>query len=408
MSDRSRRAFLRDLAVLPVGAGGLLAGLELLWKSPEGNGPQPADFERWAATTMTTRIDGENIYETAAGFSQAVHIGINELTLPGAVILINDSAFGAALPSSGLIHFPIDGSILLTEQDELPEATRQEIQRAKPEGVPTDGNVQVYLVGGERYISDGVREELEEMGLRVRRLNGETPAEVAARVDQYISVTEGNHADNVFIADLNNLPTALPAQSWNAHAGDGFLYVDGDRIPSETRDQLSARFGGAYMHLLGDESVISPSVARDLAQYGHVQRIPRSSDPYGLSVGFAGYKELGGNFGWWIDEEPRNFGWGVAENGHNFIFANPDAWQIAIPAMQLSHRGMHGPMLAVQQDTVPDVVETYLTELIRPHQTAPYDREYNHGFIVGGPERVSTDVQAQLHSILKEERGDAQ
>lgn len=405
MSDRNRRTFLRDLLALPAGAS-VLAGLSVPWLSPSGDGPQPEAYDEWAATTMTTRISGDNMYETAAGFCQAVYSAVNELTRPGAVILVNDSTFGAALPATTLIHHPVDGAVLLTEQDQLPEATRREIERAQPEGVPLDRNVQVYLVGGERYISDGVQSELESMGLRVRRIGGSTPIEVAANVDQYVSAMHANHEDEVFIADRNNLPLALPAQSWNAHGGDGFLYVDGDQIPEETRRQLDARFGGAYMHLFGDESVISPSVARDLAQYGHVQRIPNGSDPYSISVGFAGYKEMGGNFGWWIDEEPRSTGWGIAENGHNFICVNPNEWQTALPATVMSHRGMHGPLLAVRQDSVPDAVARYIQNLIKTHQTAPYDREYNHGIIAGGPENVSQSVQAELHALLKEARGE--
>lgn len=404
MTERSRRKFLRDLLVLP--AAGLAAGIPL-WQDlaqqprPSG-GPQTADFGEWSATTMTTRLAGSNDYETAAAFSQNVYTAINEPTRPGAVILVNDSALGAALPSPVVLHHPVDGAILLTEQDSLPEATRGEIERLHPEGVQLDRNVQVYLLGSEHYISESVRTEVENMGMSVRRIGGDTPEAVAANVDQYVSAMHGNHEDEVLVADLNYLTNALPAQSWNAHMGDGFLYVDGDRVPEETRQQLDARFGGAYMYLLGNENQISPRVARTLSQYGHVQRIPNAADPYKLSVGFAGYKDLGRNVGWWLGEWPRNLGWGIAESGHNFIFANPDNWQAALPAVVESHRGKHGPMLLVEQDTVPTAVADYLSNLIEPYESAPYDQKYNHGWIVGRPDQVSPEVQARIHSILKE------
>ncbi len=402
MSDRSRRAFLRDLLALPAGVGA--AGVALSGSSQEDGrtGPETADFDEGTATTMTTRLAGDNDYETAAAITQSVYTAINEHTRPGAAILINDSDLGAALPGVAIIHHPVDGAVLLTDQNSLPEATRAEIERLHPEGVHVDGDTQVYLVGGEEYVGGGVQQTVEEMGLKTRRIDGDTPAEVAANVDQLLSTIHANHRDTVFVADLDDLPTAIPAQSWNAHGGDGFLYVDGDRIPPETERQLDARFDEAYVYLLGDESKISASVARDLAQFGHVQRIPRGSDPYELSAGVAGYRDVGRNQGWVFGEWPRKIGWGIAESGHNFIFANPDSWQTALPACVESHRGKHGPMLLVGQDTIPSAVANYLTNLTRPHEAAPYDRKYNHGWIVGDTDQISRRVQARLHAMLQE------
>ncbi|NIC01055.1 cell wall-binding repeat-containing protein [Halobacterium sp. R2-5] len=410
MSDRSRRTFLRDLAALPVGA--TLGGAALTYREVRSSsqqtqgGPSSADFDEGTVTSMTTRLAGSNDYETAAAFTQNVYTAINDHTRPGAAILINDSDLAAALPGVAFIHHPIDGAVLLTEQGSLPAVTREEIERLHPEGVHVDGDMQVYIIGGERYISNDVQQTVEAMGLKTRRIAGETPIEVAANADQYLSTIHANHRDTTFIADLDDLQTAIPAQSWNAHGGDGFLYIDGDRIPEATQQQLEARFNEAYMYLLGDESKISEQAARNLARFGHVQRIPRGSDPYELSVGFAGYKDIGRNQGWIFGEWPRNIGWGIAESGHNFIFANPDNWQTALPASVESHRGKHGPMLHVEQDTVPDAVKNYLTNLTRPHDSAPYDRKYNHGWIVGDTDQISQRVQAQLHAMLQEPKGD--
>ncbi|MFD1587938.1 cell wall-binding repeat-containing protein [Halorientalis brevis] len=401
MSDGSRRKFLRDLAALPAAA--TLGGVALAQsQDDQQTGPETAKFTDWTATTMTTRLAGANDYETAAAFSQNVYTAINEHTRPGAIILVNDSVLEASLPGVGLIHHPIDGAVLLTRQDSLPEATRTEIERAHPEGVGMDSNVQVYLVGGERYISDGVRREVESMGMEVRRIPGTTPVRVAANVDQYVSSMHGNHEDEVLVASVDAARRAVPVQSWNAHGGDGFLYVRSDSIPEETARQLDARYDYAYMYLLGDEDAISPEVASDLAQFGHVQRVPGATDPYALSAAWAGYKDIGRNQGWWFGEWSRSIGWGIAEAGHNFIFANPEHWQTALPASVESHRGKHGPMLAVRQDTLPTPTENYMQKFIRPDEGAPYDSKYNHGWIVGPPDQVSRGVQARVHTLLQE------
>lgn len=406
MTDQSRRKFLRDLATVPAAAslGGAAFALDsgvVGGGGEQPTGPETADYDEWTATTMTTRLAGENMYETAAAYSQSVYTSINEHTRPGALILVNDSVLEAALPGVGMIHHPIDGAVLLTRQDELPQATRDEIKRAHPEGVGLDNNVQVYLIGSERYISDSVRQEVESMGMNVRRIPGGDPVRVAANVDQYVSSMHGNHEDEVLLASLDAPQQAIPVESWNAHAGDGFLWVESDSIPEETAEQLEARYDYAYMYLLGDEAAISSSVSRDLGQFGHVTRIPDAGNPYSLSAAWAGYKDLGRNQGWWFGEWARNIGWGLADPGHNFIFANPNDWQTAIPASVESHRGKHGPMLAVRQDELPTPVENYLKKFFRPTDAAPYDRKYNHGWIAGPPETVSRDVQAQVHGILE-------
>ncbi|MDS0282671.1 cell wall-binding repeat-containing protein [Haloarcula onubensis] len=401
MTDKSRRQLLRDLATIPAAAG--IGGIAMA-QTDDGEqqtGPETAAVDEWTATTMTTRLAGENVYETAAAYSQSVYTAVNEPTYPGALILVNDSVLEAALPGVGLIHHPIDGAVLLTRRDELPQATRDEIERAHPEGVGMDGNVQVYLVGSERYISDAVRRDVEAMGMDVRRIPGTNPVRVAANADQYVSSMHGNHEDEVLVASLDAPERAVPIQSWNAHAGDGFLWVERDSIPEETAEQLEARYDAAYMYLVGDEAAISSEVARNLGAYGHVTRIPDAGDPYSVSAAWAGYKDLGRNQGWWFGEWSRNIGWGLADPGHNFIFANPNDWQTAVPASVESHRGKHGPMLAVRQDELPTPVENYLRKFFEPTEAAPYDRKYNHGWIAGPPETVSRDVQAQVHGILE-------
>ncbi|WP_436909143.1 cell wall-binding repeat-containing protein [Halosimplex marinum] len=407
MTDRSRRSFLRDALALPAGAGALGVGAALGAQeddSDQQTGPASAEFDEWTATTMTTRLAGANRYETAAAFCQNVYTAVNEHTRPGAVILVNDEVLEAALPGVGLIHHPIDGAVLLTRPDELPEATRAEIERAHPEGVGMDDNVQVYLIGGERYVGASVREEVESMGMNVRRIPGSDPVSVAANVDQYVSSMHGNHEDEVLVASRDAPERAVPVQSWNAHAGDGFLWVDADGVPEETAEQLEARYDHAYMYLLGDEGAIGAGVARDLGEFGHVTRVPDAGDPYSISAAWAGFKDIGRNQGWWFGEWARSVGWGLAEPGHNVIVANVDDWQTALPASVESHRGKHGPMLAVREGEVPTPVANYLRKFFQPTEAAPYDRKYNHGWIVGPPDSVSRGVQAEIHALLEGDR----
>lgn len=202
------------------------------------------------------------------------------------------------------------------------------------------------------------------------------------------------------IAPVEKPELGLPQTSWNAHMGDSFFFVRQNDMPSATARALKDRYNDAYIYLMGSSVDISAQVEKELAKYGHIQRIPGGNNLYNLFVGFAGYKDIGGNFGWWIDKSPRNFGWGIAEAGHNFIFVNPKNWQGAVAASVLSHKGKHGPQLLVEKDSIPEPVKKYL-ETVKTHASAPQEQQFNHGWIIGSQDSISKAVQIQLDRLLE-------
>jgi putative flavoprotein involved in K+ transport len=115
----------------------------------------------------------------------------------------------------------------------------------------------------------------------------------------------------------------------------------------------------------------------------------------------ATFPASGQDFGYWIGRRARDFGWGIAEPGHNFTFVNPDAWAEGLAGSVLSHRGKHGPILLVQQDSLPEPVRRYLDEVVRPRPAAPYDQLFNHGSIVGGSDVISPRLQGEIDGLLR-------
>lgn len=352
--------------------------------------------ENYFATASTTRLAGDDYYSTAVAISQIIYPAINDYTRPNAVILVPVNNPAVGLTSVGIIHHPIDSPILYTDTDKLPSITKEEIKRLKPDGIPVVDNAQIMMIGN---ISDTVYDELsKEMGLKIFRITGKSPIDVSANVDEFMSTMHTDHRDEIMIANLDHLDYALYAQAWNAHMGHGFLYVTDEGIPEPTRKQLEKRYGGAYLYLLGDEKVIPKEIADELAQYGHITRIP-GTDPYGMSARFAGFKDMGNNYGFWIGEMARNFGWGLQEAGHNYAFVNPEHPQDAIPAAILSHRGKHGPMLLIEKDNIPKSVESYL-QAVQPSLTDSREQLFNHGWIIGPPSHISIANQAKIDSLL--------
>lgn len=351
-------------------------------------------------TVNTTRLGSNDPFETAVAVSQVTYPATEEENIPGAVILVNVNNLAEAMvAASRVTHFPVNAPLLYVEEDRIPEITRNELLRLEPQGVPVDGNVQVYLVG---TISDSVREEVQEMGYKTRVMRADNPIELAVIADDWTSTIHGDHSNEVAIANLDNPEPAIPSAFWNAHMGQGLAFVTNDGVPAATREMLERRASGPWLYLFGDESVIGAETARELAQIGHVTRMPKAH-PVDVSAYFAGFKDLGADWGAWFWQSSRDFGWGISEAGHNAVFVSlngPGGWQNALMASTLSHMGKHAPVLIVEPNQVPDAVTNYL-EILKPYPTAPQEQLLNHGWIIGGEETISWETQVQLDGMLE-------
>lgn len=350
-------------------------------------------------TVNTARIGSDDPVETAVAVAQIIYPATETENTPGAVILVNRNNLAEVLVATSRVqHFPVNAPILYVDENSLPEMTRNELLRLKPEGVPADGNVQVYLVG---TIGDEVRRQVEALDFSTRLLTAPSAPELAEIVDDWTSTQHGDHRNEVAIVNLDNMEPGIPSAFWNAHRGDGLAFVTNDGIPEASRRMLQRRFNGPWLYLFGDETVIPDAIARELAQYGQVTRM-KAPDLPGTSAYFAGFHDTGADWGAWFWMAHRTFGWGISEAGHNAIFVNaggPGGWQNVLPATTLSHMGKHAPVLAVNQDSVPESVADYLA-ILKPYPTAPQQQLLNHGWIIGGEETISWQTQTELDVML--------
>lgn len=353
------------------------------------------DKNQSVVTENTTRIYGKDIFETAVAITQTIYPATFEDTKPGAVVLVPPDDWRLALMSLELTHFPVDAPILFIEKDRIPEVTFKEIKRLGPEGILQDNNVKVFLVGN---VDRAVPKQLEKMNLKTRHFKTSDPLEFSRLVDDYRGTMRADHVDQVMILPVDKPEYAVIAATWVAHMGHAMLFVEKDSIPEETIDSLAKRPQDAFIYVLAPPDVISAEVEQKLSKYGHVQRIP-GTDPFEMAAGFAGYRDFGRNFGWWVRRTPRNFGWGISEAGHNFTLVNVETPAYAIPGAVFSHRSRHGPMLWVTKDNVPEAIKRYL-EIVRPTYTGSQEQVFNYGIMIGSPEVISTEVQNQLNTLL--------
>ena len=350
-------------------------------------------------TVNTTRVGSDDPIETAVAVANIIYPATEPENSPGAVILVGmDSLAEVMIASSRIQHFPVNAPILYVDDSGIPDATRNELLRLKPEGVFADGNVQVYLVGD---VAAAVNDEVEGIGYKTRVFTAEDPARLAQILDDWTSTQHGDHRNEMVIANLDNLAPAIPSAFWNAHRGDGLAFVTNEGIPEPTLEMFRLRANGPWLYVFGDETVVSERIVRELAQYGHVTRIV-GGDVTETSAFFAGFHDEGADWGAWFWQKARAMGWGIDEAGHNAIFVNPDGpggWQNAMPATTLSHMGKHAPVLVVEAGSVPQPAAEYL-ESSKPYPTALQQQLTNHGWIIGGAETISWNTQTVLDQML--------
>ena len=165
---------------------------------------------------IPSRIAGKNRYESAAQISR------EQFTNAKKVIVVNAQKYADALSATTLS----DGkySILYTEKDSLPTATRNEIQRLNP--------VEVYLLGGKQSISSGIENILKKYSNKVTRIAGRDRYETSAKVAAM------SKKKNVVIASGENFSDPLYASSYAYSNNAKILLSSGKTLSRQTRDYL--------------------------------------------------------------------------------------------------------------------------------------------------------------------------
>lgn len=378
------------------GSVGTPAGLEP--RSAQDAVGLSSDGRLTYTTPNTVRVSGPNVYAAATAVTQLTYGATHHEDRPHAVTLVRaDRQADAMLAASRITHFPVNSPVLYVDADRLPPETLAELRRLGPDGNTYDRKVQVYLVGP---ISERVEREVRTtLGYRTRAFRVADPFLLSEDLDTWAAAVHADHADEVVVVQYRQLPTGLPAVAWNAHMGHGLLFVDGDSVPAATRRALRRRFGGAFLYVFGDTTVIPTRIQRELSAYGTVQRVS-GANAGEISVAFAGYRDAGLNQGRWIGFSTRDFGWGVAEAGHNFTFVNPADWQLAVTGSLLSHMGKHGPMVLLDGAPLSEGTVRYL-EMVRPFRGAPNDQLTNHGWILGDTRQITWATQANIDGLLE-------
>src|SRR5215210_7013873 len=329
------------------------------------------------ATKNTTRVGGADPVADAAGVAQAIYPSRSRDTRPEAVALVDGKDWRAAISAAQLMSRPLRAPALLSDGEELPDATSSALDELNPTGAEKAGKAQVIRVG------DTAKPE----GLRSSDVEGADPAALAQAIDRLHTAAAGEPSRAVIVAPSSAPEFAMPAAAWSAKAGDPVLWADRDTLPAATKAAITAH-RRPRIYVLGPPSVISDKVLKQLGELGTVRRIS-GRDPVSNAVAFARFTD-------------GRFGWNAVDPGHGLVFASTTRPADAAAAAPLSASGTYGPLLLVTEPgALPRPVQDYLLDIQPGYDEDPVRGVYNHGWIIGDEGAVSVDVQSRIDALLE-------
>ncbi|MBW3664599.1 MAG: cell wall-binding repeat-containing protein [Actinobacteria bacterium] len=323
-------------------------------------------------TTGGTTGSGAPLPQRSAGLdriSTAIAVSRDHWIRADAAVLATARNYPDALAAAAIAH-GLEGPLLLTDVDALPEAVLSELRRLEVS--------QVWIMGGPMAISTVVERQLREAGLDVVRVAGRDRFETAALAARSIGLPPNGDVSlalGVHTVPDRAWPDALSAGSLAATPAQlPTLLTHGNGLPGVTAGELRA-LGAREVQLLGGPAAVSSDVVAALRASGHAVTRLEGSTRYGTSVAVA-------------EEALARHGPGripvVFATGEDF----PDGLTAGALAAQLG-----GVIVLVPSDhlaTAPEV-----SAFLRAHR-----ERLGGAVIVGGPVAVSEAVRQQLATAL--------
>jgi hypothetical protein len=335
------------------------------------------------ATKNTTRVASSDTATVAAAVALAVHPSATAETRPGAVALVEQANWAAAISAAQLAGAGVRAPVLFASGDQLPEVTRAALARLRPAGVARLRGAQVIRIATAARVA----------GLGETVVEGANAAALADAIDALHSRATGRTGDAVVVAALDEPALAMPAAGWAAKSGDPVLWAGRDDLPRETVAAIRRR-DRPRIAVLGPEDAIGPAVMRRLDALGDAERIV-GSDAVSGAIAFARFRS-------------GSFGWGVVDPGHGLVMASPDRPADAAAAAPLSAAGSYGPLLLLGGSDVPPALGEYLLDIRPGYESDPVRGVYNHAWLIGDATTISFPTQSRIDSLLEIQRVDSE
>ncbi|QBI19223.1 hypothetical protein ER308_06500 [Egibacter rhizosphaerae] len=201
------------------------------------------------AVETVERVSGADRFATASMIAGEVDEQPDEVLLARGQAADPRAAWPDALAAGALLATDDEPApLLLTRQDDLPEATLAALEELAP--------ARVTLLGGEAAISGDVAAQVEALGVEVDRLSGEDRWGTSATVAEE-ALERGAPGDGYVVASGEDFPDALAAGPLASERGDPLLLVPHCDLGPATAvsDVIESQEGGAAAVVGGSVAV---------------------------------------------------------------------------------------------------------------------------------------------------------
>jgi putative cell wall-binding protein len=199
---------------------------------------------------VVNRLASNDRYSTAVEISKYGYSGQSDY----AIIATGDD-FPEALSAAPLAK-KYNAPILLTDKDQMPEATISELKRLLVK--------KVYVIGDTGVISSNIENELGKMGISSIRLQGNNRYETSVRIAEQL----GTSKELAVVID-DDYSDALSIAPFAGNKGMPILFVSKDNISDSVKAYLANK-NIKKTYIVGDSEIISDNVAN---QFPNAYRI---------------------------------------------------------------------------------------------------------------------------------------
>ena len=207
-------------------------------------------------------LAGEDRFETAVEVSKFQYDSVSApvvINKANVVILVGEEAIVDGLAAAPLANV-IDGPILLTKKDVVPNSTMDEIKRIVKKGA------KIYLVGGEQNISKEVENQLEsEMNAEIVRLAGKDRSETSLKIAKEIIEIKQEYNETIcehFVVGGDGLADAMSISAIAAREEAPILVTPATGLTKDVKEFLKEHQFSATV--IGGESKVSNQVLEDI------------------------------------------------------------------------------------------------------------------------------------------------
>lgn len=274
-------------------------------------------------TEHVFRLSGNDRYETSA----VVANYLNRLTRT--VLIANGDKPSDALVAAALARY-VDGPILLTRTNKLPESVIKEIKKTEAS--------QVIILGGTGSVSDSVEKELKEQGIKkIERIAGNNRYQTSVLIQQYLEEKSKKKPEAAILASGTGFTDALAISSYAGKKALPIYLTDGKTLTLEIKNALQSV---EAVTLVGGENTISSTIESELGQLGFTTARVSGANRYetALRIAEAYFPE-----------------------SENFVLANGSAFADALVGAPVAAK-YDAPILLTPSHQLPEDVKSHLAK----------------------------------------------